>query len=604
MTTSGPTNDKVPVQWVSATDLPACAAPDSAILSSAELKGLIARAEAQDRLARPDDKPCRQQLAISFFFDGTGNNKDEDEPRDKTSNVARLFETHIQNQSLNIMRVYIPGVGTPFPEVGDKGGTLGDAFGKGGEKRINYAMAEFARFVEIAEAQAHNPTNKIIGIHVAIFGFSRGATEARAFALRLHRRLEGGGATWRLRDKLYPLRIYFMGLFDTVASVGFSNTMRNPEKRRALKGAGVVVPVLGPLAGPALVDAVLDHSETLKGHNGWAAELRIPPSVEQCFHYTAAHEVRESFPLDTVRVAVSSKAATPSIYPAGCTEVVYPGMHSDVGGGYAPSEQGRSSKIEAQLSQVPLLHMYRKAMDAGVPLSQVKDLPEKTKLLFQLCPRLSGLFDHYTAVTDASGSVEQQNARHLYWYYCWRKLRATTDGDPYLNDLEQRRSTALARQKQHEKNITTARPAMLSVPNVPVAAIPTGLREHGARYQQETVERQAILNEEYRQRKARQKEAEEIGRMESQIREEDERFINDCRAVEQRARSGRPLSLYEKTLLAAWQAPLVTDAKIIEFFDFHVHDSVAGFRATGAGYVDNSRAARPRDVYQGREPMT
>ena len=219
--------------------------------------------------------------------------------------------------------------------------TLGDAFGKGGEKRINYALTQFDDRIAKAEALAHNPTNKIIGIHVAIFGFSRGATEARAFALRLHRRMEGSGTIWRLKDKRYPLRIYFMGLFNTVASVGVSNTMRNPEKRRAFRGAGAAIPVLGPLAGPALVDAVLDHSEALKGHNGWAAELRIPPSVEQCFHYTAAHEVRESFPLDTVRVAVSSKAATPSIYPASCTEVVYPGMHSDVGGGYAPGEQGR-----------------------------------------------------------------------------------------------------------------------------------------------------------------------------------------------------------------------------------------------------------------------
>ena len=62
----------------------------------------------------------------------------------------------------------------------------------------------------------------------------------------------------------------------------------------------------------------------------------------------------------------------------------------------------------------------------------------------------------------------------------------------------------------------------------------------------------------------------------------------------------QPLSLYEKTLLKAWKASLLEDKKIIEFFDFHVHDSVAGFRTTGAGYVDNSRAARPRDVFDGR----
>ena len=35
---------------------------------------------------------------------------------------------------------------------------------------------------------------------------------------------------------------------------------------------------MGPLLGPLLVDAVFDKSEVLKGHNGWASELRIPPS--------------------------------------------------------------------------------------------------------------------------------------------------------------------------------------------------------------------------------------------------------------------------------------------------------------------------------------
>ncbi|AHI74244.1 hypothetical protein BTRA_1661 [Burkholderia thailandensis USAMRU Malaysia  len=47
-----------------------------------------------------------------------------------------------------------------------------------------------------------------------------------------------------------------------------------------------------------------------------------------------------------------------------CEEVVYPGVHSDVGGGYGPEEQGR----EQDLSLIPLRHMYAEALRAGVPL--------------------------------------------------------------------------------------------------------------------------------------------------------------------------------------------------------------------------------------------
>jgi len=125
-TTTHPKNTNT-VQWISATDLPVCASPDKATAGKSDLKSLVARAEAQEKQTSPADKPCRQQLALSFFFDGTGNNKDADAPLHRTSNVARLHEAHINSSPLGIARIYVPGVGTPFPEVGDKGGAFGDA---------------------------------------------------------------------------------------------------------------------------------------------------------------------------------------------------------------------------------------------------------------------------------------------------------------------------------------------------------------------------------------------------------------------------------------------------------------------------------------------
>ncbi len=194
-------------QCVSTSSLPGCVAPGSAVLGKASLQTLMARAEAFGERNVPLDNPCHQHLAISFFFDGTGNNKDEDAPKNKTSNIARLYEAHIEKEKLGLIRIYTPGVGTPFPKVGDKVGTLGDAVGKGGEKRIEFAMKEFDRDLRDAEALATNPANKIAGIHIAIFGFSRGAAQARAFAIRPHQRLVATASGWALRGKGYPVRV-------------------------------------------------------------------------------------------------------------------------------------------------------------------------------------------------------------------------------------------------------------------------------------------------------------------------------------------------------------------------------------------------------------
>lgn len=242
---------------------------------------------------------CRLYPKLSFFFDGTGNNLDIDEPLQRLSNVAKLYNAAIDDRTgKGASKRDIPGVGTPFkiPKImgytdglaDDRGGAAGLGLGKGGEMRIQYALAEFSRIIEREWSSAAWKTMQFIS--VSVFGFSRGATEARAFV----RRLIGMkcqptdiGLVWQAsHGERTPVRIKFMGLFDTVASVG----------------------------GPTL-------------HLDWASDLAIPPEVERCVHFVSAHEVREAFPLDSVRVGRT--------YPTNCEEVVYPGVHSDVGGGYA-----------------------------------------------------------------------------------------------------------------------------------------------------------------------------------------------------------------------------------------------------------------------------
>jgi uncharacterized protein (DUF2235 family) len=163
-------------------------------------------------------------------------------------------------------------------------------------------------------------------INLSVFGFSRGAAQARTFVNWLFEVCEQKDGGWTLAG--IPLRLQFLGIFDTVASVGAANLMDN----------GV-----------------------LAGHQSWADDTQeIHPAVEQCVHYVAGHEVRACFPLDSVRVK--------STYPANAREVMCPGAHSDVGGGYAPGALGISSTPDSMMATIPGHSMYREALKSGVPL--------------------------------------------------------------------------------------------------------------------------------------------------------------------------------------------------------------------------------------------
>jgi len=68
---------------------------------------------------------CQKTLQITLFFDGTNNNDDveNDVWRDSRvhtyTNVARLFNAARVDEDNGIFRFYIPGVGTPFKQIGE-----------------------------------------------------------------------------------------------------------------------------------------------------------------------------------------------------------------------------------------------------------------------------------------------------------------------------------------------------------------------------------------------------------------------------------------------------------------------------------------------------
>ncbi|WP_242490023.1 T6SS phospholipase effector Tle1-like catalytic domain-containing protein [Noviherbaspirillum cavernae] len=400
------------------------------------------------------------------------------------SNVARLHNAFPDNGTdglskktawsnpgkyYNFYRTYVPGVGTPFDEVGDTGEgsmrTQGLAFAYMGENRIIWALVEMINnvhryyrkqklidtdkfkasfnkltlpdfgethrfapsfnewneqatpcqrmtalftavlkdlhmalqmYVPVDEAGKSKDHGKVINIFLSVFGFSRGAAEARAFAnwltwlCKLDAEISGRAG---LSLGTIPVTFDFMGLFDTVASVGLASS--------------------APVPG--------SH-----GHYGWADSeysLKIcDPAPAQCLHLVSAHEVRRSFPLDSVMYEGTLQP--------NCTEIVFPGVHSDVGGGYKPREQGRGKDEEGadMLSRITLATMYRAARLAGVQL-KLEEAPESVRRSFRVDPGLIQMFNAYiascTPVTEKDAPVSMPlhvlMAQQHRLYIQWRK---------------------------------------------------------------------------------------------------------------------------------------------------------------------------------------
>ncbi|HBO3047087.1 TPA: DUF2235 domain-containing protein [Pseudomonas aeruginosa] len=442
----------------------------------------------------PPMLPCARTLHISLFFDGTNNN----EPADKqsnpptTTNVARLFHasigagngfSEVDAGEQGFYRYYMPGVGTVFEEIKEfEPSNAGLKYATGGENRINWGLTrlidvlqrtctkkpfdhdvayglvkdmatsdwlEKASLGQASDGQgkraavllphmqalekqiAARPKPELLGMQLYVYGFSRGAAEARTFVnwlAELTRQEDGG-----YRFAGIELSVEFLGLFDTVASVGIAD--------------------LAPFAD---------------GHMGWANDSQRLPDDEgflrRCVHLVAAHEQRACFPLDSIRrKARPDDPDCPSSYRAGSQEFIYPGVHSDVGGGYPPGEQGKALAGGAfVLSQVALHHMYDAAYRAGAPLQvpelalnsqQSRDWPwlkmaPETEIEFDLANDLVTRFNTWVDQLS-SGSLEDVMIEELKLITGWRVERyayGSQARQPYFQSRQGRDVTPRERQ--------------------------------------------------------------------------------------------------------------------------------------------------------------
>lgn len=583
---------------------------------------------------------CTQKLWFSFFFDGTGNNLDADEGILKHSNVARLFRTMpINGKNEGQYSFYIPGIGTYFKDIGDPGGTVrGLAFGHMGEERLVWAFKQFDAAMQKHIARAYNPTNAIIEINIAAFGFSRGAALARAFMQRFFKRCHAGAGGLRLKTGDYPVRLRFLGIFDTVASVGLP--MASNTTPLATSVAGAKYAVASRLADGASLPLRPDHLAFAQGgkagtdpapglydgHATWGGELRIPDAVEAVRHFVAAHEIRNSFPLDSITVVEQGSFKKPAHF----IESVYPGVHSDVGGSYRPGEGARSVSPNQKLGLIPLHHMYEAALACGVPLLAKMQWQKLNRDDFDMDDRVSTSFNYYLSQVKAALNLGAQFNAHMGLYYAWRfyAIRRKAAGDTrerqaVAHALEQSKAEAAALKKEiarleadnnaTRKQLSDAQRTRLRAKDRLVGESQKAWLAEAPKYDdavKNASDKQDETQDALLRAQAKLDALPKPDSLQNYLDFYDQQLVKDAKSIYQRLHpAGREskftsianvgnLRPHYRALITAYENEFIhnkglQDEKLIDFFDSYVHDSLAGFAK------DATLPSDPRVIYVG-----
>ncbi|WP_456292676.1 PAAR domain-containing protein [Pseudomonas sp. AK106] len=317
--------------------------------TSMPLSARTANAEMEQDLEEEEEEVEQEQLItlrLGVFFDGTGNNQANSETvagcmaRDvgleneaeeiqkfcaefgygidgsapdnsfgnDTSNVARLYDLYMDQAGERIdsaadeasIAVYIEGIGTVS---GGDDDLWGQATGRGKNGVLARVEQSSQSVVErLLRFNRNNPEVTIRRLEIDIFGFSRGAAAARHFANDMRKGVESllakavptsasifvEGFGWRVQ---HDVHLNFIGLFDTV---------------------------------PAIVTPLMLDFSPGNDRNG-GLNLGLPTgAARKVVQLVARDEHRLNFAL--IRTE---------------NDIVLPGSHSDIGGGYRPRMRER-----------------------------------------------------------------------------------------------------------------------------------------------------------------------------------------------------------------------------------------------------------------------
>ncbi|GAB7533947.1 hypothetical protein [Burkholderia sp. 3C] len=206
-------------------------------------------------------------------------------------------------------------------------------FGTGIDTRLLAAMDQFKAAYNAVRAQMPH-----VGvIEVSVFGADRGCVLARTFVNAL-------ATQYKQTDDLdlaidgVKIKIKFLGLLDAVSSV---------MSEEASQVVGLV---------PFINVIKTDYKDRA---------LDVPPSVERCVHFAAAHEKRCYQRLDSLEKTRGE-------------QFLYPGTSCDVVGGAVKGSLG----FNAELMRIPLRDMLLEAMKAGTAINSMEEMANGKPLTF------------------------------------------------------------------------------------------------------------------------------------------------------------------------------------------------------------------------------
>jgi hypothetical protein len=604
---------------------------------AAPLKVMSQAASAAHALGAQASTPadCLQKLWFSFFFDGTGNNMYADEGTLKHSNVAKLYRVHKPDSRVNgIYRLYIPGVGTYFKDVHDDGGsTPGLVAGSMGDARINWALRQFDLLMVWHRQRAISPKNRIIEVNIAVYGFSRGAALARAFSNDF---LSGRGTVdkagkWTLNNSSARLRIRFLGLFDTVASSGVPMSGNNTSIQGTLKGVErAIQDRLTDSDYAATLPSALAFDERGRpgadpapgkydGHKAYGGRQAINTVVEDVRHFIAAHEIRNSFPVESVSLMENGKISKPAHFH----EYVFPGAHSDVGGSYRPGEGGRSDDPSDKLGLITLHQMYQYSMSQQVPLLPVTAWSQLQKIDFKISPDILRIYNHYQKKVAAASNVGALLNSHMALYFAWRfqNIQKKMRGDRAEADriLKTSRSFEAERAALDQEIKTLAekdQAAYLALENAKAwrdeyqqshyADADKELKRLNSAVEDATTDK-ALSKDKLLVAKSKRDALPNMVKFNTFNNMYDKRLMEDVAMIRNVYLKGgaakshfnaKDLRPHYKVMIEAYENEFLhhsgmTDPDLIDFFDNYVHDSLSGFA------YDATLPSDPRVVYLG-----
>lgn len=259
---------------------------------------------------------------IIICLDGTSN-----QPVGNRTNVVRLYRMLEQIPGQQ-MAYYQPGVGTIRPN---------DYMSRMRQRwwRVMDSATAVMLNRHVSSAYRYLMTHYQDGSEICLFGFSRGAYSARVlagmlskvgllhrgheemirFAWDVYRTPRNYHQAGRFRKTFSrQVKVHFLGLWDTVSSVGmpwqpqvYPYTFNNPQVKTVRHALS------------------LDEHRAMFASNLWRDKIRPPQDVQQ---------------------------------------VWFPGVHADVGGGY--------NDDESQLAMIPLSWMVREARAAGLEFNDLE----------------------------------------------------------------------------------------------------------------------------------------------------------------------------------------------------------------------------------------